>query len=127
MAAKSNQDPQTRIRFNDPKNATAEQPMAKDVGYLLRDIANSTFEYGIELHKLSDHLIRDEVLEKGSKQYNNSKKSIQNNMDAARYMAPALQNFAKMIIPLSEPVPRRLVVTTPRPRSSSRSTSQQRR
>ena len=29
-------------------------------------------------------------------------------MDAARYMAPALQNFAKMIIPLSEPVPRRL-------------------
>ena len=44
-------------------------------------------------------------------------------MDAARYMAPALQNFAKMIIPLSEPVPRRLVVTTPRARSSSRSAS----
>lgn len=44
-------------------------------------------------------------------------------MDAARYMAPALQNFAKMIIPLSEPVPRRLIVTTPKPRSSSRSSS----
>ena len=48
---------------------------------------------------------------------------LQNNMDAARYMAPALQNFAKMIIPLSEPVPRRLIVTTPKPRSSSRSSS----
>ena len=32
----SYQDPTTRIRYNDPKNETAERPMAKDVGYLLR-------------------------------------------------------------------------------------------
>ena len=33
-----NIDPTTRIRYNDPKNETAERPMAKDVGYLLRGL-----------------------------------------------------------------------------------------
>ena len=32
-------DPTTRIRYNDPKNETAERPMAKDVGYLLRGMS----------------------------------------------------------------------------------------
>ena len=74
-------------------------------------MANSLRTWSFQLHRLSDQLIRDEALpDKSSKEYELSRRLIQNNMDASRYMSPELQNFCQFVIPLGDVPPRGLAV-----------------
>ena len=64
-----------------------------------------------QLTRLGEQLIRDQHLgEHTSAEYQQHRRIIQNNMDAARYLSPQLQYFCQFIIPLGESRPRRLAV-----------------
>lgn len=110
-AAQTSKDPAQRERYNESATPTPANPTARDFGYLVKDMANSLRTWSFQLHRLSDQLIRDEALpDKSSKEYELSRRLIQNNMDASRYMSPELQNFCQFVIPLGDVPPRGLAV-----------------
>ena len=67
--------------------------------------------WSFHLHRLSDQLMRDEPLsDKNTPEYERACRLVQNNMDASRYLAPALQHFRHFVIPLGDEPPRGLDV-----------------
>ena len=48
-----------------------------------------------------------------SEAYEEHRRNIQNNMSAARYLSPQLQNFAQFVVPLEANRPRRLAILPP--------------
>lgn len=106
-AAKSNQEPSDRARHNEPDGATPKEPDCRDLGYLTRDMAKSIQSLSMEMARLSDVLIHDDVYsEKTAGEYYKVKKLIQNVMDSTRYLSPQLQIFSSFIVPI-ESSPRR--------------------
>ena len=107
----ASKDPTDRIRFNEAETPTPKSPTSVDGGQFVRIMANSLITWAVQLHRLSDQLIRDEqVTDSESEKFKKARRLIQNNMDAARYMAQELSTFSQLVIPLKENPPRRITI-----------------
>ena len=74
-------------------------------------MANSLTMWAVQLHQLSEQLIRDkQVSGLESEEFIRDRRLIQNSMDAARYMGQELLTFSQLVIPLQEKPPRKLTV-----------------
>jgi|ERR1712227_371209 len=108
-ASQTNSDPGERQRPNALDDMIPAEPGTRHLGYLVRDMANSLRTWSFQLQHLSDQLIRDDPLpDKQSIEYKKTRRLIQNNMDAARYLAPQLRDLADFVIPLGDEPPRQL-------------------
>ena len=110
-ASVRNINPSDRIRHNNPETRTSNVPMVSEAGEHFLEMAKSVQEYALQLNKLSNFLIVDPVLDAEKRE--NARRMVQNNMDAARYLYPYLQNFSTFVIPLSHSSPRQLMVDEP--------------
>ena len=52
-AAQSGQDPASRIRHNETNGITPDVPDSRDLGYLVREMANTVQSYSFQMAKLS--------------------------------------------------------------------------
>ena len=93
-------NPQDRTRFNDPENPTPPDPTTSDVSLLFSSMACTCKELSENLTRMSIALQNDEILEKNLE---NSRKLIQNNMDAVRYAAPMMKNLSMLKIVVNNP------------------------
>jgi hypothetical protein len=67
-----------------------------------------------QITRLAEQLRADEELpDRNSQVYEEHRRVIQNNMDAARYLGPQLQNFSQFVLPIGSQTPRRLGVIQP--------------
>jgi hypothetical protein len=110
-ASMNGQNPADRIRYNDPETESPAEPTASDLGQHVRALANTVRNWALELNRLSDELIRDVEVPAGSREREELRRLIQNNMDAARYFHPHLQNFTQFCVPLNMDAPRPLFTT----------------
>ena len=118
-ASVSEMDPASRIRHNHPVSAAPANPGAVDLGNHVIDLAGTIRQWALELNRLSDVMIRDVDVTNDADARENLRRLIQNNMDAARYLHPYLQNLTQFCIPLNVAPPRRLIVSEPRRPASS--------
>jgi len=108
-AAQRGQDPAERLRHNEANGVTPDVPDSRDLGYMVREMANAIQNYSFLMARLSDDLVRDQPFEsRDSVEYQRNRRLIQNLMDAARYLGPELENFCNYVIPLGSP-PRRVL------------------
>ena len=63
--------------------------------------ANTMLTWSMQLHRLADQLIKDEPLpDRSSENYKKSRRLIQNNMDASRYLSFGV--FSKTFLNVSD-------------------------
>ena len=103
-------EPNDRLRFNQPAIPCSGIIHSEDLGILVVHIADEIKRLSINLSKLSHGLVQDKDLRRGSLEYNNYKKLIQNSMDAARYAGPLLKALSGFVIPLAQSCPRQIQV-----------------
>jgi len=109
-AAQEGMDPDARQRHNNVSDIV-EEPHLSDLGHFAQDMSESLLTWSHQLKRLGEQLVRDEALpDRDAPEYRDQRRLIQNNMDAARYLSPQLQNFSQFIVPLGESRPRRLAV-----------------
>ena len=106
-------NPSNRIRYNDSDQAISPRPSGIELGRHIIELSKTVKTWAVELHKLSDLLIRDPNLD-GQDAKELARRLIQNNMDTARYFVPYLQNLQTLAIPLNAPPKRYLAVAQPR-------------
>jgi len=111
-ASLGDMDPSGRIRHNDPETRTSNVPMVSEAGEHILEMAESVKQYALEISRLSNLLIMDPVFTDAEK-LENARRLVQNNIDAARYLYPYLQNFSTFAIPLSQSTPRKLMIYEP--------------
>merc|ERR1712130_189052 len=122
-AAQVGMDPDARQRHNNVSEVVQE-PHLSDLGHFAQDMSESLLTWSHQLERLGKQLVRDEALpDREATEYRDQRRLIQNNMDAARYLSPQLQNFSQFIVPLGEARPRRLAVV-PGPNGSGRPSQQ---
>jgi len=110
-AAQRNLNPSDRVRHNEANGITPNVPDSRDLGYLVREMANTVQAYSFQMSQLSDELIRDpQYSSTKSTEFEETRRKIQNLFDAARYLSPQLDNFCNYVIPLGSP-PRRILST----------------
>ena len=113
-AAQLGKDPEARDRHNDVLVQTPDEPHLEDLGFLTKEMSETMLTWSMQLTRLGEQLVRDEPLpDRNADVYQVHRRLIQNNMDAARYLSPQLQNFSQFIVPLGEQRPRRLSVVAP--------------
>ena len=56
-AAQSGLDPSNRIRHNEANGITPDVPDSRDLGYLVREMANTVQSYSFQMAKLSGTVI----------------------------------------------------------------------
>ena len=98
------------MRYNLAFSESNELPTAKNLGNNLITFGKTIKSCALELSKLSNVLIMDPVLPHDSQQKENTRRLIQNNMDAARYLSVQLKNFTQFCVPLDSSPPRILTV-----------------
>ena len=77
-ASQTNLDPAERVRHNEPKIESPVDPGTRDLGYFVREMANTMRTWSFQLHHMSDQLIRDDPLpEKNSEEYQTARRMIQ--------------------------------------------------
>lgn len=104
-------DPAQRTRFNDPLSESPPVPAAADLGSHILGLARTVRNWALELNRLSNELIRDVEAPTGTPEREALRRLIQNNMDAARYFHPHLQNLTQFCVPLNMAAPRPLFIT----------------
>jgi hypothetical protein len=114
-ATQTNQEPGNRVLYHIPRISIPDQPTVRDLGYLCREISNATRQFARNLEHLADFLAKDEKLpnNKNDEKYKSARRMFQNNMDAAKFLAPELKNFSQFIIPLGDEPPRVLSIVDP--------------
>ena len=95
-----------RIRFNEPTVAVAGIVFSEDLGKLIIIIADELKRLSTNFLKLSNTMVKDENLVRGSEEYNKYKFMLQNLMGAAGFASQLFYCLSKFEITLTHSSPR---------------------
>jgi hypothetical protein len=91
-------------RAIEPDRIIPEQPTTKDFGFEIKAMAQSMRELSHHFLRFGEYLIRDEVVKEGQdRQVKNHVDIVQNNVDAAQWMAIEISHIQKLAVPIARP------------------------